>query len=146
MNEFKVGDTVEVKENYLTMEGYLEWANSQLKLGAKYIVKEIKSEKCILIEHPGGGSNTYGSVFFNLAWTPKKGDLIEVSDDKDFRGSWNEEFRGMFEGRYMGKNPEQGDYTGWEYARPIEDRTITFADGRKVELSEESYKAMRGED
>jgi hypothetical protein len=80
-----------------------------------------------------------------LAWTPEVGEMIEVKNNPTVW--YKREYRGMVDGYYITK-PYTGDHSlrPWKEGRPIKpDTTITFADGTTVELSEESYKAMRGE-
>jgi len=50
--------------------------------------------------------------------------MLEVSDGADFRyGEYArpEQFRGMFEGKFVTFTVEDDEHTCWRYARPIKD-------------------------
>jgi len=132
---FKAGDEVTRKRRDL-------WARQSLQFGDVGTVSKVFPSGDILIN--GYNDWCHNESTLELAWQPEQGEMIECSDDVDYDYLWQEEFRGMFEGRYVAKNREEGDYTGWKYARPIKKtHTITLQDGTKVELSEESYQALK---
>jgi hypothetical protein len=82
---------------------------------------------------------------FELVWQPDQGDMIEVNDEGFNMSSGEpEKFMGMFKDWYMVEG-DTGFPVPYKYAKQIKpDTTITFSDGTKVELSEESYNKMRG--
>lgn len=82
-----------------------------------------------------------------VEWTPEVGEMIEVRNNLSF---WYiREFRGMIDGVYITKAHTleicsmEGRF-GWLNARalPLKDTTITLANGKKVELSLESYEKL----
>jgi hypothetical protein len=75
-----------------------------------------------------------------LAWTPEVGEMIEVKYHMD---PWGEaQFVGMINGQYIciDVHDNEDTYNCFKQARPIKkNHTITL----EIELSEESYKALK---
>lgn len=88
-----------------------------------------------------------------LVWSPEPGDMVMAPGENTTGKPVQRKFVEMVGGKYLlevstGNIPFTFNYTMLymvESVSPIIDTTITFADGKTIELSEESYAKMHGE-
>ena len=105
---------------------------------------EVTEDSCyyFAVDRSMADGNSLRKDDCELAWQPEPGEMIEVMGGFD----WTErKFVAMDGDRYICRNvADISEYCGWDNGRPIKKtRTITLEDGTTVELSEESYKALK---
>jgi hypothetical protein len=141
MNKFKVGDM------------------ATCLIGDYGNVAEGETRKVIRVNTVGdyicieGGHDDYYRYAvedFERAWPPQPGEMIEVSALRNpftSGGQFHYEFLTMDGDQYVCRKGDGSDeFQSWPNARPIKpDTTITAKDGRSIELSEDSFKAIFGE-
>lgn len=143
MSEIKAGDRVNFIISNIGETGDNFQSFIDKKPHTVFVVDRVCGRSLYLKEHKDySPSGSWTASFFELAWKPQEGELIEVCGNEN---KWKPRvFSGMFKGFYMcepahGKNIPRT----WELARPIKKtHTITDENGRTAEISAESYTEM----
>ena len=149
MSKFKVGDYVEILHTDFPKLQPVGTIAEVIGVGKNWV-----DVGCLQSTH---GFLTYLFCEVRLAepqWQPEVGEIIEVSDEDDFCDTKRVRFVAL--DAYNGGDAwyvcaamtDEGSFDGryeeFEYARPLKKtHTITLEDGTPVELSEESYKALK---
>ena len=86
---------------------------------------------------------TQAKAYLSAQWQPKQGEMVEVK-----RNGYEDWSKRVFVIKYKGVCYCENPYnhcvlTAWEECRQIKPRHIITIDGKDIELSEESYKALR---
>lgn len=119
-----------------------------VRRGDTRIVKNLHDEDGFHTAQTGVNGWHYWSDF-ELAWQPKPGDDIQVTDGSgdNYDQSSICEFVCMDGELFICHDDKAGPwYYGWENARPIKTTITVQCEGRSVEISAESHKAIFGKD